>query len=106
MGTLSCCLLLTLALLIPHQVAARKCDLQGLWRSELASNTTLLALNTAGTFSGFYHTAVTATNKQSLGSQLPGAQQHPGAKRHPTFGFSVHWQFSVGNRMNLAIKLC
>ncbi|XP_027565110.1 avidin-like, partial [Neopelma chrysocephalum] len=70
------------------------CDLQGLWRNQLGSNMTLLALNTAGPFSGFYHTAVTATNKQILGSPLQGAQQHPGAKRHPTFGFTMHWQFS------------
>ncbi|XP_027488731.1 avidin-like, partial [Corapipo altera] len=94
MGTLDCCLLLTLVLLIPQQAATRKCDLQGLWRNKLGSNMTLLVLNTAGTFSGFYHTAVTTTNKQSLGSPLQGAQQHPGAKRHPTFGFTVHWQFS------------
>ncbi|NWQ71627.1 AVID protein, partial [Neopipo cinnamomea] len=94
MGTLSCCLLLTLALLVPHQAAARKCDLQGLWTNKLGSNMTLLALNTDGTFSGFYHTAVTATNKQTLVSPLQGAQQLPGAKKHPTFGFTVQWQFA------------
>ncbi|KAJ7396993.1 Avidin [Pitangus sulphuratus] len=71
-----------------------QCDLQGLWRNDLGSNMTLLALNTAGTFLGFYLTAVTATNKQILVSPLQGAQQHPGAKRHPPFAFTVQWQFS------------
>uniref|UniRef100_A0A8C5U2E3 Avidin n=2 Tax=Meliphagoidea TaxID=1931080 RepID=A0A8C5U2E3_9PASS len=89
MGTLGCCLLLALAL-----TPGSQCDLQGLWRNELGSNMTVLALNTAGTFSGSYHTAVAATNKQILVSPLQGAQQHPGAKRQPTFGFTVHWQFS------------
>lgn len=55
---------------------------------------TILATNTAGTFSGSYHTAVAATNKQILVSPLQGVQQHPSAKRHPTFGFTVQWQFS------------
>ncbi|NWV59855.1 AVID protein, partial [Malurus elegans] len=94
MGTLGCCLLLALALLAPSDAVSRKCDLQGLWRNELGSNMTVLALNTSGTFSGSYHTAVAATNKQILVSPLQGAQQHPGAKRQPTFGFTVHWQFS------------
>ncbi|NWI58988.1 AVID protein, partial [Calyptomena viridis] len=71
-----------------------QCDLQGLWRNELGSNMTLLALNTAGIFSGSYHTAVAATNKQILVSPLQGAQQHPSAKGHTTFGFTVQWQFS------------
>ncbi|NXI05603.1 AVID protein, partial [Pachycephala philippinensis] len=71
-----------------------QCDLQGLWRNELGSNMTILATSTAGTFSGSYHTAVAATNKQILVSPLQGAQQHPSAKRHPTFGFTVQWQFS------------
>ncbi|XP_009469879.1 PREDICTED: avidin-like [Nipponia nippon] len=94
MGSLSCCLLLALALLGPRATAARKCNLQGLWRNELGSNMTLSALGTAGTFSGSYHTAVTATNKQILVSPLQGAQQHPGDKGHPTFGFTVQWQFA------------
>ncbi|NWV17921.1 AVID protein, partial [Origma solitaria] len=94
MGTLRCCLLLALALLEPSDAASRECDLQGLWRNELGSNMTVLALNSAGTFSGSYHTAVAATNKQLLVSPLQGAQQHPGAKRQPTFGFTVQWQFS------------
>ncbi|XP_075583007.1 avidin-like [Pelecanus crispus] len=94
MGTLSCCLLLALALLGPRAAAARKCDLQGLWRNELGSNMTLSALNAAGTFSGSYHTAVAVTNKQILVSPLQGAQQHPGDKGQPTFGFTVQWQFS------------
>ncbi|XP_027763031.1 avidin-like [Empidonax traillii] len=68
--------------------------LQGLWRNELGSSMTLLALNTTGTFLGFYHTAVTAANKQILLSPLQGAQQHPSAKRHPIFAFTVQWQFS------------
>ncbi|NXS14232.1 AVID protein, partial [Neodrepanis coruscans] len=71
-----------------------QCDLQGLWRNELGSNMTLMALNTAGIFSGFYHTAVAATNKQILVSSLHGTQQHPSAKGHTTFGFTVQWQFS------------
>ncbi|NXI79221.1 AVID protein, partial [Rhipidura dahli] len=48
--------------------------LQGLWRNELGSTVTILATNTAGTFSGSYHTAVAATNKQILVSSLQGAQ--------------------------------
>lgn len=71
-----------------------QCDLQGLWRNELGSNMTLSALDEAGTFSGSYHTAVAATNKQILVSPLQGAQQHPGDKGQPTFGFTVHWQFA------------
>ncbi|KAL2294154.1 hypothetical protein Nmel_007877 [Mimus melanotis] len=71
-----------------------QCDLQGLWRNELGSNMTILAMNTAGTFSGSYHTAVAATKKQILVSPLQGVQQHPSAKRHPTFSFIVQWQFS------------
>ncbi|RLV98190.1 hypothetical protein DV515_00011056 [Chloebia gouldiae] len=47
---------------------------------------TILATNTAGTFSGSHQTAVAATNKQIL---------CPSAKRHPTFGFTVQWQFSA-----------
>ncbi|PKU37141.1 hypothetical protein llap_12546 [Limosa lapponica baueri] len=66
-----------------------QCDLQGLWRNELGSNTTLLALDTAGTFSGSYHTTVVATNKQILMSPLQGAQQHLGIKGQPTFSFTV-----------------
>ncbi|NXK57284.1 AVID protein, partial [Chauna torquata] len=50
------------------------CDLQGLWRNELGSNMTLLALDAAGTFSGSYHTAVAATDKQMLVSPLQGTQ--------------------------------
>ncbi|NWW55512.1 AVID protein, partial [Ifrita kowaldi] len=72
----------------------RQCDLQGLWRNELGSNMTILATNTAGTFSGSYHTAVAATNKQILVSPLQGVQQHPSAKRQLTFGFTVQWRFS------------
>ncbi|NXK11064.1 AVID protein, partial [Herpetotheres cachinnans] len=94
MGSLSCCLLLTLALLGSCVAAARKCKLQGLWRNELGSNMTLLALDAAGTFSGSYHTAVAATNKQILVSPLQGSQQHPDAKGQPTFGFTVQWQFA------------
>ncbi|KAM9251180.1 avidin-like [Cariama cristata] len=94
MGTLSCCLLLTLALLGPGATAAGKCDLQGLWRNELGSNMTLLALDASGTFSGSYHTAVAATNKPIVVSPLQGAQQHPGEKGQPTFGFTVQWQFA------------
>ncbi|XP_009333092.1 PREDICTED: avidin-like [Pygoscelis adeliae] len=94
MGSISCCLLLALALLSLRAAAARKCDLQGLWRNELGSNMTLSALDAAGTFSGSYHTAVAATNKQILVSPLQGAQQHPGAKGQPTFGFTVQWQFA------------
>ncbi|NXT30538.1 AVID protein, partial [Syrrhaptes paradoxus] len=51
-----------------------QCVLQGLWRNELGSNMTLSALDTAGTFSGSYHTAVAATNKQILVSPLQGSQ--------------------------------
>ncbi|NWR40489.1 AVID protein, partial [Tachuris rubrigastra] len=51
----------------PHEP---HCVLQGLWKNELGSNMTLLALNTAGTFSGFYHTAVTVTNEQIMVSPL------------------------------------
>ncbi|NXN82476.1 AVID protein, partial [Bombycilla garrulus] len=71
-----------------------QCELQGLWRRELGSSMTILALVTAGTFSGSYHTAVAATNKQILVSLLQGIQQHPSAKRHPTLGFTVRGQFS------------
>ncbi|NWU70868.1 AVID protein, partial [Pterocles burchelli] len=71
-----------------------QCDLQGLWRNELGSSMTLSALDAAGTFSGSYHTAVAATNKQILVSPLQGAQQYPSAKGQPTFGFTVQWQFS------------
>ncbi|NXF09488.1 AVID protein, partial [Smithornis capensis] len=71
-----------------------QCDLQGLWRNELGSNMTLLALNAAGIFSGSYHTAMAATNKQILVSPLQGALQHPRVKGHITFGFTVQWQFS------------
>ncbi|NWV83879.1 AVID protein, partial [Dasyornis broadbenti] len=55
----------------PHK---RQDRLQGQWRSKLSSNMTVLALNMAGTFSGSYHTAVAATNKQILVSPLQGAQ--------------------------------
>ncbi|KAM4879289.1 avidin-like [Sylvia borin] len=72
----------------------RRCDLQGMWRNDLGSNMTILATSTARTFSGSYHTAVAATNKQILVSPLQGVQQHPSAKRHPMFGFTVWWQFS------------
>ncbi|NXX10557.1 AVID protein, partial [Podargus strigoides] len=94
MGSLSCCLLLTLSLLGPRTAAARKCDLQGLWRNELGSNMTLSALDVAGIFSGSYHTAVAATNKQILVSPLTGARQHSSAKGQSTFGFTVQWQFA------------
>ncbi|XP_074935165.1 avidin-like [Phalacrocorax aristotelis] len=94
MESLSYYLLLALALLHPHAATARKCNLQGLWRNELGSNMTLSALDASGTFSGSYHTAVAATNKQILESPLQGAQQHPSAKGQPTFGFTVQWQFA------------
>ncbi|NWH80551.1 AVID protein, partial [Piaya cayana] len=94
MQSLSCCLLLTLALLGPGSAAARKCDLQGLWRNELGSNMTLSALDVSGTFLGSYHTAVAATNKKILVSPLQGTQQHPSTKTQPTFSFTVQWQFS------------
>ncbi|NXT67757.1 AVID protein, partial [Chaetops frenatus] len=48
--------------------------LQGLWRNGWGSYITLLAMNSAGTFSGSYHTAVAATNKQILASALQGVQ--------------------------------
>uniref|UniRef100_A0A8B9BXI5 Avidin n=1 Tax=Anser brachyrhynchus TaxID=132585 RepID=A0A8B9BXI5_9AVES len=90
MGSLRCCLLLALALL-----GLRPCDLQGLWRNELGSNMTLLALDMDGTFSGSYHTAVAATDKQILVSPLQGVLQPPGTKgQQPTFGFTVQWQFA------------
>ncbi|NXW38942.1 AVID protein, partial [Phaetusa simplex] len=69
-------------------------DLQGLWRNELGSNMTLLALNMAGTFSGSYHTTVVAINKYILVSPLQRAQQHPGTKGQPTFSFTWQWQFT------------
>ncbi|NWT63079.1 AVID protein, partial [Erythrocercus mccallii] len=71
-----------------------QCHLKGLWKNELGSNMTILATNTAVTFSGSYHTAVAATSKQTLVSPLQGVQQHPSAKRHPTFGFTMQWHFS------------
>lgn len=71
-----------------------QCDLQGLWRNELGSSMTLLALDMAGTFLGSYHTTMEATNKQILVSPLQGAQQHPGAKGQPTFSFTMQWQFT------------
>uniref|UniRef100_A0A8B9G647 Avidin n=1 Tax=Amazona collaria TaxID=241587 RepID=A0A8B9G647_9PSIT len=71
-----------------------QCNLQGLWRNELGSNMTLLALDAAGTFSGSYHTAVAATNNQILVSPLQGALQHSSSKGQPTFGFTVQWQFA------------
>ncbi|KFQ31954.1 Avidin, partial [Mesitornis unicolor] len=71
-----------------------QCNLQGLWKNELGSNMTLSVLDVAGTFSGSYHTAVTATNKRILVSPLQGVQQHPGTKGQPTFGFTVQWQFT------------
>ncbi|XP_062489897.1 avidin-like [Pezoporus occidentalis] len=94
MGTSGCCLLLALALLSLRSAVARKCNLQGLWRNELGSNMTLLALDAAGTFSGSYHTAVAATNKQILVSPLQGVLQHSSSKGQPTFGFTVQWQFA------------
>ncbi|KAM6230884.1 avidin-like [Porphyrio hochstetteri] len=94
MRTLGVCLLLALVLLSPSTAAATKCDLQGLWRNKLGSNMTLSTLDASGTFSGSYHTAVAATNKQILVSPLQGAQQHPSAKGRPTFGFTVQWQFA------------
>ncbi|XP_005436981.3 avidin-like [Falco cherrug] len=94
MGSPSCCLLLTLVLLSSCAAATRKCNLQGLWRNELGSNMTLSALDAVGTFSGSYHTAVAATDKQILVSPLQGSQQHTSAKGHPTFGFTVQWQFA------------
>ncbi|NXG25388.1 AVID protein, partial [Grallaria varia] len=57
-----------------HKTLGPQCYLQGLWRNELGSNMTLLALNMARIFSDSYHTAVTATNKQILVSPLQGAQ--------------------------------
>eukprot|EP00076_Gallus_gallus_P014246 XP_015132977.1 avidin isoform X1 [Gallus gallus] len=96
MEHLRCCLLLGLVLLGLGPVASRKCELQGLWRNELGSNMTISALDVAGTFSGSYQTAVTATNKQILVSPLKGAQQPPGTKgQQPTFGFTVQWQFAA-----------
>ncbi|OXB53596.1 hypothetical protein ASZ78_012229 [Callipepla squamata] len=89
------CLLLSLALLGISPAAARKCELQGLWRNELGSNMTISALDVSGTFSGSYQTAVATTNKQILVSPLQGAQQPPGTKgQQPTFGFTVQWQFA------------
>ncbi|NWT11367.1 AVID protein, partial [Vireo altiloquus] len=51
-----------------------QCDLQGLWRNELGSNMTVLALNTSGTFSGSCHTMVTDSSKEILVSPLQGVQ--------------------------------
>ena len=78
----------------PTQAPCPQCNLQGLWRNELGSNMTLSALDAVGTFSGSYHTAVAATDKQILVSPLQGSQQHTSAKGHPTFGFTVQWQFA------------
>lgn len=77
-----------------HTPPGPQCNLQGFWRNELGSNMTLLALDAAGTFSGSYHTAVAATNKQILVSPLQGALQHSSSKGQPTFGFTVQWQFA------------
>lgn len=49
-----------------HITPGPQSDLRGLWRNELGSNMTVLATNTAGTFSGSHQTAVAATNKQIL----------------------------------------
>ncbi|NWS01455.1 AVID protein, partial [Motacilla alba] len=57
-----------------HTTPGPQCDLQGLWRNELGSNMTILATSTAGNFSGSYHTAVAATNKQILVSPLGKVQ--------------------------------
>lgn len=71
---------------------------------------TISALDVAGTFSGSYQTAVTATNKQILVSPLKGAQQPPGTKgQQPTFGFTVQWQFAgmaAPARPRVARQLC
>lgn len=86
-----------------------QCDLQGLWRNELGSNMTLLALDMDGTFSGSYHTAVAATDKQILVSPLQGVLQPPGTKgQQPTFGFTVQWQFagmSMGQPVSTVVCL-
>ncbi|NWY46258.1 AVID protein, partial [Sylvia atricapilla] len=57
-----------------HITPGPQCNLQRLWRNELGSNMTILATSTARTFSGSYHTAVAATNKQILVSPLQGVQ--------------------------------
>lgn len=86
-----------------------QCDLQGLWRNELGSNMTLLALDMDGTFSGSYHTAVAATDKQILVSPLQGVLQPPSTKgQQPTFGFTVQWQFagmSMGQPVSTVVCL-
>ncbi|NXL54308.1 AVID protein, partial [Podilymbus podiceps] len=51
-----------------------QCNLQGLWRNELGSSMTFLALDMAGILLSFYRTTVVATNKQILVSPLQGAQ--------------------------------
>ncbi|XP_025942965.1 avidin-like [Apteryx rowi] len=94
MGNRSFLLVLTMALLRLSTASARKCELQGLWRNQLGSNMTLSALDATGGFTGSYHTAVAATNKQILVSPLKGVQQHPSAKGQVTFGFTVQWQFA------------
>lgn len=52
---------------------------------------TFSALDVARIFSGSYHTALAATNKQILVSILQEAQQHPGDKGQPTFSLTVQW---------------
>uniref|UniRef100_A0A8B9NAR9 Avidin n=1 Tax=Accipiter nisus TaxID=211598 RepID=A0A8B9NAR9_9AVES len=71
-----------------------QCMLTGRWINELGSNMTIMARNGKGEFSGFYHTAVTATMNEIQVSPLQGSQHRTNQKSHPTFGFTVNWSFS------------
>ncbi|NXF09493.1 AVID protein, partial [Smithornis capensis] len=88
-------LLLVLSLALgAHGVSARKCNLMGHWVNDLGSNMTVVAMNREGDFSGFYHTAVTATTNEIKVSPLKGSLQIKNQKNQPTFGFTVNWTFS------------
>ncbi|NXA06433.1 AVID protein, partial [Sapayoa aenigma] len=86
-------LMLSLAL-GAHGLSARKCNLVGRWVNDLGSNMTITGINGEGDFSGFYHTAVTATTNEIKLSPLKGALQRTNQKAQPTFGFTVNWSFS------------
>ncbi|XP_010568164.1 PREDICTED: avidin-like [Haliaeetus leucocephalus] len=86
-------LILSMVLVAPGY-SAKKCVLTGRWMNELGSNMTITAVNGKGEFSGFYHTAVTATMNEIQVSPLQGSQHRTNQKSQPTFGFTVNWSFS------------
>ncbi|XP_009081735.1 PREDICTED: avidin-like, partial [Acanthisitta chloris] len=69
----------------------KQCNLTGWWKNELGSKMHVTKVDSQGSFSGEYYTAVSSAKKPIQPSPLVGSQ-HLDKDGQCTFGFTVNWK--------------